>query len=301
MFIVRNRKIFTITSSALAVLCLFAIVVYGLPLGIDFTGGSILEVNYTDGRPELPVVEEKLHAINLGAYQLQPTGDSRFIIRTRTLSQTERLSVLDAFSLAGTKNVVEERFNTIGPLIGDELRRKALFAIVVVLLGIVFFVAYAFRKVSKPVASWKYGMAALLSLAHDVLIPTGVFVLLGHLGIVKIDILFVTGILAVLGYSVHDTIVVFDRVRENLRLNEEFRKKERFEDTVGKSLAQTFGRSINTSFTIFIVLIALFFFGSESTKFFNLLLLIGVVAGTYSSVFLAAPFLVLLYERQEKK
>ena len=301
MFIVRYRKIFTSTSSLLAAACLFTIIVYGLPLGIDFTGGSIIEVSYSAERPTNSEVDARLSKLDIGTYQLQPTGENRFIVRTKTLTEAERLSILDAFSLGGTKDVVEERFNTVGPLIGDELRKKAIFAIFAVVLGIVLFIAFAFRKVSRPVASWKYGLAALLSLAHDVLIPTGVFVVLGYLGIVKIDILFVTGILAVLAYSVHDTIVVFDRVRENLRVNEDHRKKEPFDETVGRSLAQTFGRSINTSLTIFIVLVALFFFGSESTKFFNLLLLIGIVAGTYSSIFLAAPFLVLIYEMQEKK
>ena len=301
MFIIRYRKILTISSALFALLCFCTIFVYGLPLGIDFTGGSIVEVSYRGERPSNEAIEEKLNVLSLGTYQLQPTGENRFIISTKTLSEAEHLSVLDAFSLSKTTEAVEERFNTVGPLIGDELRRKALFAIFAVLLGIVSFVAFAFRKVSRPVASWKYGLATLLSLAHDVLIPTGVFVVLGHMGITKIDILFVTGILAVLAYSVHDTIVVFDRVRENLRVNEEHRKKESFDITVGRSLMQTFGRSINTSLTIFIVLVALFFFGSESTKFFNLLLLVGVVAGTYSSIFLAAPFLVLIHDRQEKK
>ncbi|MHB1330543.1 MAG: protein translocase subunit SecF, partial [Minisyncoccota bacterium] len=178
-----------------------------------------------------------------------------------------------------------------------------------VVIMIVLFITFAFRKVStqtfnkddiKTPSSWKYGLATVISLAHDVIIPVGIFVFLGHYAGVEIDILFVTGLLAILGYSVHDTIVVFDRVRENLRVNQEKNQKEEFEVTVGRSVEQTFARSINTSVTIFITLLALYIFGSTSTKDFSLLLLIGVVVGTYSSIFVASPLLVTFYKLQKK-
>ena len=157
---------------------------------------------------------------------------------------------------------------------------------------IVLFITFAFRRVSKPVSSWKYGLATIVALAHDVIIPTGVFVLLGHFMGVEIDLLFITGLLAILGYSVHDTIVVFDRVRENLRVNAEQNLSEDFEIIVGKSVAQTFGRSINTSLTIFITLLALYLVGSPATKDFAFLLIIGIIIGTYSSIFIASFLLV---------
>jgi preprotein translocase subunit SecF len=168
-------------------------------------------------------------------------------------------------------------------------------------LMIVLFVTFAFRKVSEPVSSWKYGFSTVIALFHDVIIPTGVFTFLGHYYGTEIDLLFVTGLLAILGYSVHDTIVVFDRVRENLRLNRETGKKEDFETTVGNSVHQTFGRSINTSLTIFITLLALYLVGSPATKDFALLLIVGVVVGTYSSIFVASPLLVTFANLQKKK
>ncbi len=191
-----------------------------------------------------------------------------------------------------------ERQNTIGPVAGAELKSKAYKAIAVVVIMIVLFVTFAFRGVSKPVSSWKYGLATIIALAHDVIIPAGVFVFLGHYFGTEIDLLFVTGLLAILGYSVHDTIVVFDRVRENLKTSP---SSESFADTVGKSVSQTFGRSINTSLTIFITLLALYLVGSPATKDFALLLMVGVIVGTYSSIFVASPLLVTFQKWQKSK
>ena len=192
---------------------------------------------------------------------------------------------------------MQERFNSIGPTIGKELRNKAFVAIGIVIIAIMLFVAFVFRKVSKPVSSWKYGVAAIIALIHDIIVPTGVFAFLGYILGVEIDILFVMALLAILGYSVNDTIVVFDRVRENLRLNREHGSEESFDLTVGKSLNQTYARSINTSLTTLFVVIALFFFGSEATQDFALVLAIGIIAGTYSSIFLATPLLVAINKK----
>jgi preprotein translocase subunit SecF len=189
----------------------------------------------------------------------------------------------------------------VGPTIGTELRNKSLVALGLVLLCILLFIAYAFRKVSKPVSSWVYGHIALVTLVHDVVIPLGFYAVLGHYHGAQIDALFVTAILTVLGFSIHDTIVVFDRTRENLAINHSKGRKEPFEETAGRSLGQTFGRSVNTSLTVLITLAILYIIGPASTKDFALTLLVGITAGTYSSIFLATPLLVTLGKRQENK
>jgi preprotein translocase subunit SecF len=189
----------------------------------------------------------------------------------------------------------------VGPTIGAELRNKALAALGAVLLCILLFIAFAFRKVSEPVSSWMYGLIALATLFFDVLVPLGFFAVLGYVAGAQIDTLFVTAILTILGYSVHDTIVVFDRTRENLRLNQERNRKEDFESVAGRSVGQTFVRSMNTSVTTLLSLVALYLIGPESTRFFALTLLVGIVAGTYSSIAFATPLLVAVERWRGKK
>ena len=249
-------------------------------------------------RPAPETIRENLDNLNIGNYILTPSGDSRYILKARDLTPVEKTDVLNAFTTDNLNGAKEERFNSIGPVVGTQLRNKAVTAIVVVIICIVLFITFAFRKVSRPVASWKYGFATIVALAHDVIIPTGVFVTWIHFRGGEIDLLFVTALLAILGYSVHDTIVVFDRVRENLRVGT---GGESFLETVGKSVTQTFGRSINTSLTIFLALVALYFIGGESTKDFAFVLLVGVIAGTYSSIFVASPLLVTLERLQGKR
>lgn len=295
MFVVRYRKLWFALSVILIALSIFGIVRYGFNESIDFKGGTITEVHYTV-RPAQGDIESKIDALNLGGYSVRPSGEANYTIRTKELSQDERAGLIAALSVDGQAPSIE-RQNTIGPIAGAELRSKAQKAVVVVVLMIVLFITFAFRKVSQPVSSWKYGLATVIALAHDVIIPTGIFAFLGYYTGMEIDLLFITGLLAILGYSVHDTIVVFDRVRENLRVGH---KSEPFEETVGKSVSQTFGRSINTSLTIFITLMALYLFGSAATKEFALLLVIGVIIGTYSSIFVASPLLVTFYKFQKK-
>ncbi len=184
----------------------------------------------------------------------------------------------------------------MGPLLGTEALRKALVSIVLVILAIVLFIAFAFRKVSQPISSWKYGVVAIIALIHDVIIPTGVFSVLGHYAGYEVDTLFVTALLVVLGFSVHDTIVVFDRVRENLG---HAKANKPFSEIVGESISQTFTRSINTSMTTLLALVVLYFVGGQSTQHFSLALIVGIVAGTYSSVFLGSPLLVTIWKWQE--
>lgn len=301
MFVVKYRKIFFILSAVLIGLSLYGIFKYGFRESIDFKGGSLTEVSYPEGRPEMNIVETSIRGLGLGGLSVRPSGENSYIIRTQELNEEERKGILEALSENGSRNITIERSNTIGPVAGAELKSKAYKAVAVVVLMIVLFVTFAFRKVSKPIPSWKYGLSIVVALIHDVIIPTGVFVYLGHFHGTEIDLLFVTGLLAILGYSVHDTIVVFDRVRENLRLNQEHNKLEDFETTVGNSVHQTFGRSINTSLTIFITLMALYLYGGASTKDFSLLLIVGVIIGTYSSIFVASPLLVTLEKLQKNK
>jgi preprotein translocase subunit SecF len=300
MFIVNHRKLFFIISSLLVIGSIVSMFVFGLHFGIDFTGGSLLEVTFPAGRPTLSDANARLAPLNLGDYSLRPSGENNYVLRSRELTPVEKTQVESALSGGHPETIQEDQFDSVGPTVGASLKQKSFYAIGAVILCIVLFVTFAFRKVSLPVASWKYGLATIVALAHDVLIPAGVYVVFGHFTGAEIDLLFVTALLAILGYSVHDTIVVFDRVREHLRVNNEYRTKEPFEETVGKSVRETFGRSINTSLTIFLVLSALYFLGSEATRNFSFILLVGVIVGTYSSIFIASPLLVTLEKRQKK-
>lgn len=308
MFIVNNRKFFFVLSTLLVAGSIIAIAVFGFNLGIDFKGGSILEVSYAQqkiddvsttqsGRPVTEKVRANLDNLGLGNYILTPVGDSNYILKTRDITPNEKVLVMSAFQVDPANPAKEEKFNSLGPVVGSQLKNKAMMAIALVVLAIVLFITFAFRKVSNPVASWKYGLATIVALAHDVIIPTGVFVTWIHFHGGEIDLLFVTALLAILGYSVHDTIVVFDRVREHLKTGN---TKVSFTETVGDSVSQTMGRSINTSLTIFIALASLYFLGGESTRDFAFVLLVGVIAGTYSSIFVASPLLVTLKNLQDK-
>lgn len=297
MFIVNNRKFFFVLAAVLIIGSVFAVWRFGFNFGIDFKGGSLLEVSYQTVRPDIETTKSELNKLDLGNYILTPSGNLNYILKARDLNPTEKVSVLEAFQSDPANPAKEERFNSLGPVVGSQLKTKAMTAIIVVIICIVLFITFAFRKVSKPVASWKYGLATIIALAHDVVIPTGVFVTWIHFHGGEIDLLFVTALLAILGYSVHDTIVVFDRVRENLKTDN---GKTPFVETVGKSVTQTFGRSINTSLTIFLALVALYFIGGEATRDFAFVLLVGVIAGTYSSIFVASPLLVTLESLQKK-
>ena len=293
MFIIKYRFIF-LSIAALMVIASWAAVGYwGLNLGIDFKGGAILELAYhnKEARPELADTKEVLTELGYTDIIVQPLGDDGYILRAKELSATDKDTITLALSASGTPATVK-RFDSIGPSIGAELGSKALIAIGLVLLFIIGYIAFAFRKVTRPVASWKYGMAAIIALVHDISIPTGLFAYLGYVRGTEVNALFLTALLAILGLSVSDTIVVFDRVRENLQK----RVANNFSDTVGISLNQTFVRSLNTSLTILIALFCVYLFGGESTKDFALALIVGMAAGTYSSLFIASPLVRYLSE-----
>lgn len=299
MFIIQHRKFFYIFSGLVIAASLAALSVWGLRGSIDFKGGSLLEVTYPEGRPDKATLERALEPLAVDA-SVRPTGENGYLIRMKDLSEQEQTAVRNAVALNGEKKVVEERFDTIGPVLGKEAVNKSLVALALVIICIVLFITFAFRKVSEPVSSWKYGVITIVALVHDVLVPTGAFAILGHFVGYEVDTLFVTALLVVLGFSVHDTIVVFDRVRENLRISREVRDRKEFPTIVGESIAQTFVRSVNTSLTTVLALLVLYFIGPEITKHFSLALLIGIIAGTYSSIFIGSPLLVTVEKLQNK-
>jgi preprotein translocase subunit SecF len=298
MNIAKNLKYFFILPGVLSLLALIAIFAWGLKPGIDLSGGSLLQVTYTGTTPTSAQVQAAVAPLGLGEVRVQPTGTSGYVLRERTLTNDEKNTLEAALGKLGALH--EDQFTSVSPTIGSEILNKGLLALALVTICIILFIAFAFRGVSKPVASWKYGIVAIVTLVHDVLIPVGLFALLGHFLGAEVDSLFIVGLLTILGISINDTIVVFDRIRENLRLNEERSKRVAFDEVVGRSIMQTLARSINTSLTVVIVLAALYFFGPASTHDFALTLIVGMIAGTYSSIFLAAPLLVV-WERWQKK
>lgn len=299
MLVVKNRKIFYIISGVLLGVSLVSLIIWGLNLGVDFKGGTLLEFSYPSGRPSLESVNTALSPLNINGLSVRPAGTNSYILRSNPLDESTHQATLKALAIGG-QVVQETQFSSIGPVLGREAAFKSLWAIAFVLLAIILFITYAFRKVSAPVSSWKYGVIAVIALLHDVFIPTGIFSILGHFKGVEIDTLFVTAILVVLGFSVHDTIVVFDRVRENLKL-EYGHKGSDFESIVGKSISQTFVRSINTSLTTLLALVVLYFLGPSTTQLFSLVLIIGVTVGTYSSIFIASTLLVTVERWQRNK
>ena len=290
MNISKNLKYFFILPGLLSLAAVIALGLWGLRPGIDLAGGSLLQVTYQETRPPVQQVQKIAEPLNLGEVRVQPADQSSYILRTRALSNDEHNQLTTV--LGGLGSMKEDQFTTIGPTIGAELLQKAWIAIVLVVLCTIIFIAWAFRGVSKPVQSWKYGIVAIVTLLHDILVPAGLFAVLGRFVGAEVDALFIVALLTILGISINDTIVVFDRIRENLRLNEDKGRREEFEEVVGRSITQTIARSINTSLTVVIVLAALYFLGPVVTKNFALTLIVGMIAGTYSSIFLASPLLV---------
>lgn len=292
MNIIRWRIIWYSFSAILVILSIVSLSVWGLRFGIDFSGGSLLEVKFSEARPSVDKILEVLQPLELDGVTIQPAGTQEALLRFKHVDEITHQTIVRQLGEAGGGQADELRFESIGPTIGKELQRRSLWALVVALVFIVVYIAWAFRKVSHPVASWKYGLTAIIALAHDALITIGAFSLLGYFWGVEVDSLFVSALLTVVGFSVHDTIVVFDRTRENLfrhSLND-------FSEIVNKSVNETIVRSINTSLTTVLVLLTLYLFGGESIKYFALALIIGIVIGTYSSIFLASPLLVEWYK-----
>lgn len=274
-------------SLVLVIASLLVISIRGLSYGIDFTGGAITEISYQEA-PDIEAIKTGLVSASIDA-QVQAIGDTGVVIKTKALDEAQRKTmatvVVDPYEGAEI-----DRYNSIGPSVGKELRTKSLYALMLVSLGIVLFIAYAFRKVSEPISSWKYGFVAVATLLHDILIPVGILTLLGT----EIDTLYVVGLLSILGLSVNDTIVVFDRIREQLSEN----KDQDFDQLVGDAIYQTIARSLFTSLTLIAVLIALYVVGPDATQNLSLVLLLGTIVGTYSSILIASPLLTVFVSKK---
>jgi preprotein translocase subunit SecF len=313
MFIIKHKKIFFGLTGLVLLLSFGATAFFGLKLGIDFTGGTLIEAN-CENTCAKEVLTTGLDTFELGEYSLRSAGDTGFVLRTKALEGTQREAVL---AFIAEQEITVSSFSEVGPTIGAELRSKALWAMLLVIVAIILFIAFAFRPAivkreetpegivkitrdSHGVSSWTLGVVAIIALMHDILVPVGVFSILGYFLGAEVGVLFVMALLAILGYSVNDTIVVFDRVREHLKNNADTNKKEDFSDTVGKALSETISRSINTSLTTLFVLLALYFVGPVVTQHFALTLIAGVIAGTYSSIFLASPLLVVIKKWQSQ-
>lgn len=291
MFAITHKKIYLTIGAILMVLSWVVIGMYGLKPSIDFAGGSILEYSFSGERPVPVSVTDELLNNGYESVTTRNAGDTNMVIRMKEITPDAAEEVAVIVSNVAGVPVTLERFNTVGPVAGEALLRKAIIATIVSVIVIMLFVMFAFRHVSEPVPSSRYAYATIVALIHDISIPAGVFAILGYTMGLEVDLLFVTALLAVLGYSINDTIVVFDRIRENLKNG--MRRDENFEKLVGRSLKETLARSFNTSFTLIITLLVLFFVSNEAVRTFVLALLIGIVAGTYSSIFLASPLLVI--------
>jgi preprotein translocase subunit SecF len=287
--IIGKRNWYFAFSLLLIVPGVISLLLWGLKLSIDFTGGSRMTLQYpkTVNEKQVDQVRTAFKERNIEIVTLQESGN-QVIIRTKPIDDKQDAAILKELKTK-TGNVKQEQFETIGPVIGGETTLNALQAVAISSLLIVFYIAWSFRGVRKPVSSWRFGVCAIIALLHDAILLLGIFSLLGHFAGVEVDSLFITALLTVIGFSVHDTIVVFDRIRENLRRN----VGAPFEQIANDSILQTLVRSLNTSFTALLVLFTLLIFGGETIRWFALAMIIGIASGTYSSIFNAAPLLVV--------
>ena len=332
--IIAHRKIYFIASGLLCLASILSLAIWGLKPAIDFTGGTLMEIEFKKTRPSSQEIREALADLDLENINIQEIGEKGMILRMKNIDEKTHQEILKELRITNyelgiketeklknektkkqenkkieqikqleqtEESISESRFESIGPVIGKELKIKTIWAISLVVIAILIYIAWAFRKVGKisyttGVASWKYGLGAIIALMHDILIPTGVFAVLGHFAGIEVDLLFITALLTILGFSVHDTIVVYDRTRENLG---KF-PNQNFETTVNQGVNETMTRSINTSLTVLLTLLIIFFLGSSSIKNFALALIIGIVLGTYSSIFIASALLVV-WQKMKKR
>lgn len=293
--IIRHRKIWFIFSGLLIAASIASLLMWGIKLGTDFTGGSLLEVRWQGSIPGVAELTATIDPLLRRDFVIQPTDASGTILRMEDLSEEQHQTILQTLRAAHGE-MSELRFDSIGPVIGQELARKSIWALVIIFVAIVFYVAAAFRKVAKPVSSWKYGLITIATGFHDVIIPLGLFSILGKFSGTEISAAFVAAILTILGYSINDTIVVFDRVRENLS-----RGAAEFETIVEQSVHQTIARSLNTTITTLLALVAIYFFGGATVRDFALALIVGIATGAYSSIFIASPLLVVWQGKVDKR
>ncbi len=283
---IKNRKYTYIFSAILLFVSWGSLILFGLKPGMDFIGGSVLELKLNGNQIDQNFIEETYKEYGYQNVSIALNGDDNLTIRSVDVNEENHQQIIHKIK-EKYNNVEEMSFESFGPVIGKELRDKSIKAIILVLIGIIIYLSWAFRQVSKPMASWRYGVTAILALIHDVSIPTGLYAVFGHLNGLEIDSNFVVAILVILGFSVHDTIVVFDRIREKLKTHPNLD----FKGVMNESINETIRRSIFTSLTLLFVLLALLIFGPPSLFYFTLTLIIGTFFGTYSSIFIVSPLL----------
>jgi len=292
---IKYKNIFLVLTLIVAIGCVAAIGYFGFNPGIEFTGGSVLEIEYKDARPANSVITEKIADLKLKDVSIYAAGDKGVTIRTENLSEEIHAKLLN--NLASTGSFEEKSFEAIGPVVGKELTSKMTVLVLISLVAMLIYIAVAFKNVPGPVSSWQYGVASFLILIHDVLVPLGIFALLGALYGVQITIPIITALLTVVGYAINNVIVVYDRIRENLLRD----RKSNFAEISDRAINQTLSRQINTSIATLLPVFAIYFWGGASLKYFALALILGIVTGTYSSVFLASQILVVWMNRKQSK
>jgi len=285
--IIKNSNFWFIFSGALSVIAILAIAIYGLRIGIDYKGGTVIEITSNETN-KVASLKEVLDAQGYSEYQIKESSNNTINLRLETLTNEQHIAFQDAAKVK-IADYAESSYDTVGPTIGKDLTKKSIWAVIVASIGIILYIAFAFRKMPKPLSSWKFGLSAIIALMHDLLITTGIVAIMSHFFVwMQVDALFITAMLTIMGFSVHDTIVVYDRLRENYIRN----PHDNIEITAEKSINQTLARSINTSMTTIIVLSCLLVFGSPSIRHFITILIIGITLGTYSSIFVASPIVV---------
>lgn len=294
--VIKYKKQYLLVSFVMMLFGLLALLLFGLNFSIDFVGGSVFKYDagkYLDKKEEvLDGVEDVFKSVDVEVKSLRLDG-ALVIIRTPTVDAEKNKEISN--SLNEKYSYIEQKsFESVGAVIGRETTKKSLFALGAALLGILIYIAYAFRNIPKPYSSFKFGVSAIIAMVHDVLIVLGIFAALGYFFHIEVGVMFVTAILTVIGFSVHDSIVVFDRIRENLKKHR--KKAKSFGEVVDISINETLRRSIFTSLTVLIILVSLYVFGGESISSFVLALIVGIALGTYSSIFVASPILVILEE-----
>lgn len=301
MNLIKYSKLYLLISLIILIPGVVSLFVYGLNLAVDFIGGSVVQYEFANKIENSQEVSDKLKEIftskEIQVEDVVFEGENKVVVRTQPVD-VQKNEEIKSEVVTNFEGASQVSFETVGPAVGKETTKKSLFAIGIASVGILLYIAYSFRNVPKPYSSLKFGITAILAMLHDALVVLGAFSLLGHFFNVEIDALFITAILTIIGFSVHDTIVVFDRIRENLK---KLPQSLKFSEVVNYSLVETLNRSLITSFTVIITLSALFLLGGESIKYFTLALLIGIVSGTYSSLFNASPLLVLWEDFSHRK
>jgi preprotein translocase subunit SecF len=288
--IIGKRNIFLTISGILCGISVLALIFWGLKPGIDFAGGSMIELNFSNAIPTNQEIKDKLKDLNLGEIIIQRSGERSLVLRFKEVDEAIHQQILEKLN-----RPEEVRFESIGPTIGQELTQKARWAVLIVVIAILIYIGWAFRKLSKIIKkgeSWRYGGGAVLALIHDVLIMLGLYAFLGHFKGTELNSSFITAILTVLGYSVNDTIVVYDRIRENFLVY----GWKNFEETINRSLNETLIRSLNTTLTTVLAILAIIIFGGESIRDFMIAMVVGISTGAWSSISIATPF--LLFKRK---